>query len=468
MNSLSRPLFLPRSFHGFVVAVLCAAIVPLCAALDAPVSPGAQPAVGTLFTFLDQISGNYILSGQQERAWDLNGLDFDVNYVVATTGKTPVVRGFDFLDYCYSPAMRATQTASERAITWAQNGGIVTFCCHMFMTIGSTNGQPQFYVPASGPGGQGTNFDIRQAVINGTPENTEFLAKLDIIASELTKLRDAGVPVIWRPFHECSGGWFWWGAHGPTPFIQAYRIMFNRFTQVYGLNNLIWVFNPTDSTTNMAAWYPGDDVVDLISYDVYPAAGTHPAFATEYAQMRAFKSGRKVVTMSENGAIPDPNQLFTGANWAYFCTWNGFENDLNQNSVTFLQTVYNHPKVITLDELPPLYVLFPVAFTAQPGNQTVAAGGSASFIAVAAGTPAPIVQWQRLPAGSGAWANVSEGGDYSGATKGTLVVSNSTTGMSGDQFRCVAANSLSSAISNAAVLVVLVAPSNAVVTITVE
>ena len=106
--------------------------------------------------------------------------------------------------------------------------------------------------------------------------------------------------------------------------------------------------------------------------------------------------------------------------------------------------------------------------TAHPGNQTVNAGGSALFIAAASGTPTPTLQWQRLPAGSGTWANVSDGGSYSGATTTTLTVSNTTAGMAGDQFRCVATNSAGSATSNPAALSVIVAPSNAVVTITVE
>ena len=104
MNSISRSGSSLRTFRGVAVAVLCAAILPLCAALDAPVTPNAQPAVGALLTFLNQTSGNYILSGQQERSWDPNGLDFDVNYIIANTGKSPVVRGFDFLEYVYSPS----------------------------------------------------------------------------------------------------------------------------------------------------------------------------------------------------------------------------------------------------------------------------------------------------------------------------------------------------------------------------
>ena len=106
--------------------------------------------------------------------------------------------------------------------------------------------------------------------------------------------------------------------------------------------------------------------------------------------------------------------------------------------------------------------------TAHPENQMVNAGGAALFTASASGTPTPSLQWQRLPAGSGTWANVSEGGSYSGSTTTTLTVSNTVAGMSGDLFRGVATNSTGSATSNAAALTVIVAPSNAIITIMVE
>lgn len=389
-----------RLFAAAALVVAGATPSALRAAHDAPVSPNATPQVHALLDFLDRISGQYILSGQQEIAWDESRKEEDFDYILQQTGKVPAVRGFDFLQYVYSPSVRANQHATERAIAWSQNGGIVTFCCHMFMDIGSPARQPQFYVPSAN-NGVGTTFDIRQAVIAGTPENTEYLAKLDIIAEELTKLRDAGVPVIWRPFHECSGGWFWWGAHGPAPLIAAYRIMFDRFTYQYGLNNLIWVFNPTgngaaDTTAKLQAWYPGDDVADMISLDFYPSGGTHPVFAAEYQAIRAFKAGHKVVAMSENGAIPDPDQLFaSGAGWSYFCTWNGFENDLTQNSVTFLNQVFNHPKVITLDELPPLFATYTLPLTTQPKSQMVFADAPLSLSVVADSPGTLTYQWLK-------------------------------------------------------------------------
>ena len=454
------PLF--RLQPGFllsgVVAILCLAAVPLCNALDAPVSPNAQPGVARLMTFLNSIQGSYILAGQQE-SMDWFGVSNEpqFNAIQTSTGKLPAVRGLDFIFNTYTG--NNYRTVANNAINWAQRGGIVTLCCHMFMDIGSPAGNPQFYVPAAN-NGTGTTFDIRQAVIPGTPENIEYLAKLDILAGELKKLRDAGVPVIWRPFHECSGGWFWWGANGPTALKQAWRIMFTRFTTLHGLTNLIWCFNPTDSGTalgnNLTNWYPGDDVVDMISNDVYPTAGTHPSFAADYQRMRDFKAGRKVIAMSENGAIPDPDTMFTeGAGWSYFCTWNGFETNPAQNSAAFMTKVYNHAKVITLDELPAFYTNFTIEFSTQPVSQTVAAGANVTFSAASTSLPAPTYQWQK------------NGINIPGATSNVYTIFSASTGDAGN-YTVVATNSAGSVTSNTAALSVIVAPSNAIISITVE
>jgi mannan endo-1,4-beta-mannosidase len=387
------------------------------AAIDAPVSPNSLPEVGQLLNFLRNTRGKFVLSGQQEfPGWpDTIAIgeasDPDFARILTVTGKMPAVRGFDFLFYTHSAAGRATQRSTDRAIAWWRRGGIVTFCCHLFMDAGSPIGNPQFYVPSSN-NGVGTTIDLNRVVVAGTSENTEFNAKLDLIAVELKRLRDARVPVLWRPFHECSGGWFWWGAKGPAPFIAAYRYMFDRFTSLHGLTNLIWVYNPTETGTNLETWYPGDAFVDLISFDFYPTTGTHPTRAADYRRAVAFKSGRKLVAMSENGAIPDPDQLVADqAWWSYFCTWNGnFIRDGIVNPTALLQRVFNHPRVLTLDEMPAFFPRpdQPPKITVSPVDAATTAGSTLTLGVVADGSAPLTYQWRR------------NGSDVSGATEAAL------------------------------------------------
>ena len=60
-----------------------------------------------------------------------------------------------------------------------------------------------------------TVFDASRILIDGTPERASFYRDMDIIAEELKKFREADIPILWRPFHESDGDWFWWGAKGP-------------------------------------------------------------------------------------------------------------------------------------------------------------------------------------------------------------------------------------------------------------
>ena len=197
-------LLFPRFWQRLGLPFLAlAAMLPLrvLAAIDAPVSPNAQPGVAQLLDFLGSINGTYVLAGQQEIDWDPTRKNEDFDYILKVTGKTPAVRGFDYLQYTYSATTRAQQDVTARALAWARAGGIVACCCHFYVDIGSPPNSPQYFAPNANPGAVGTTFDIRQAVIPGTLENTEILTKLDFLAAEFARLRDAGVVVLWRPFH---------------------------------------------------------------------------------------------------------------------------------------------------------------------------------------------------------------------------------------------------------------------------
>lgn len=373
-----RPSLVRRSTRAGVVAgVTLALACAASAAIDPPVSPNAHREVAALLRVLESVSERYILSGQQELGWDNARVDEDIAFIERETGQLPVVRGLDYGDYLRDPGAPARYHATERAIAWAKRGGIVTFSLHLPMDLGAPAGNPQFYTPGV-HGNPGTTFDLRQAVIDGTPENRELIAKMDVVAAELMRLRDAGVVVIWRPFHECGGTWFWWSAHGPEPYRRLWRLMFDRYTRMHGLENLIWCYNPIDSEEIMRNWYPGDDVVDLIGFDVYPKPARllglvgqrHPTYAGDYQALRAFRNGRKVVALTENGQIPDPDRLFAeGAGWAYFLTWNQFIDNPAQNSLEFVRKVYAHPKVVTLAGYPALRdaMLRPNGADAPPG-----------------------------------------------------------------------------------------------------
>ena len=97
--------------------------------------------------------------------------------------------------------------------------------------------------------------------------------------------------------------------------------------------------------------------------------------------------------------------------------------------------------------------------TTQPGNRTVPAGGSTTFTVIASGVPQPSYQWQRQPAGTFGFNNLTNDTFYSGTTTATLTLNNVLPGSSGDQFRVIVSNGIApAATSEVATLTIGEAP----------
>lgn len=87
-------------------------------------------------------------------------------------------------------------------------------------------------------------------VANGSEGKSILLSDMDAVAKELQTLRDAKVPILWRPLHEASGGWFWWGDCSPDSYCKLYRLMYEKFTKEYELDNLIFAFRENYRTVS--------------------------------------------------------------------------------------------------------------------------------------------------------------------------------------------------------------------------
>jgi mannan endo-1,4-beta-mannosidase len=299
----------------------------------------------SLYRFLSGIYGKVILSGQY------GGSD-EFDKIKTISGETPVIRGFDLMDYSPSRvAYGATSGEVEKAIEWNKRGGVVTFCWHWNAPKDLINQTGKewwrgFYADA-------TTFDVTKAMTDQTSEEYKLILRdIDTIAVQLKKLRDKEISVLWRPLHEAEGKWFWWGAKGPDACKWLWKLLFDRLVNHHQLNNLIWVWTSTGNTSALE-WYPGDDVVDMIGADIYLPAGTYSSSFITFDNIVSLYGGKKIVALSENGPIPDPEKLFVeGAAWSWFCTWSGnFITDGVSNSTTHIDKVFKHNYVITLDEV---------------------------------------------------------------------------------------------------------------------
>lgn len=226
----------------------------------------------------------------------------------------------------------------QAAITWhanIQKKGLVSFHWHWFAPADSKPGVNTFYT-------ENTNFKVSEAVKDGTEENRLILRDIDAIAVQLKKLEAAGIAVLWRPLHEAGGGWFWWGAEGPEPCLKLYDILFDRLTNYHQIHNLIWVWS-----TNEAEWYPGNDKVDIIGYDSYPGNYNVGVQSFMYNGLYQLTGGKKIIAMTENGPIPDPDAcLEQDAPWVWFMAWGDLLHE--QNKPEHIVDVFHNKHVITL------------------------------------------------------------------------------------------------------------------------
>ena len=154
---------------------------------------------------------------------------------------------------------------------------------------------------------------------------------VDRIAGYLKRLQEAGVPVLWRPYHEMNGGWFWWG--GRRDFSRLWRQLYARLTEVHGLDNLLWVWNPNaprdtpgDEAGSYADFYPGHDVVDVLATDVY-----HNDYRVSHYSDLLDLAGGKLIALGEVGHLPSPELLEEQPLWSWVMPWGGllfrFNND---------------------------------------------------------------------------------------------------------------------------------------------
>ena len=310
-----------------------------------------------LYSFLKDSYGKYVITGQQCDG-GINGNEFKA--IKNLTGDYPALLGLDLMDYTPSrTAFGASSSTVEKAIEFANKGGIVTLCWHwnapteyLYSTANNSDGWwGGFYTKSS-------NFDIAK-VMNGQDANGKKLIDRDIkeIAKQLKRLEKAGVPVIWRPLHEGSGGWFWWGAQGPDAYKKLWKYLYNELTNTYGCNNLIWVYNGQS-----ADWYPGDEYVDIVGEDIYPGNHVYDPQVSRFKQAINYGSKTKITALTENGCIFDIDSAVSiNALWCWFMTWgseftvNGSNYSEKYTEKSVIKKMYASKYSLTLGSLPKIY-----------------------------------------------------------------------------------------------------------------
>lgn len=301
------------------------------------VTPEPDENTVRLYQFLYDHYGKKIVSGVMTH----KSMD-EVNWLKANTGKEPALVGLDFLHCGRGYNWYNDEEPINDAKNYYNRNGIPAFTWHWRDPSRETEA---FYTSE-------TDFDVSKIADENSPEYEAMLQDIDYISELLKKLQNNDVPVLWRPLHEASGQWFWWGAKGPEPCKKLYRLMYERMVNHHGLKNLIWVWTSQQDDSD---WYPGDDVVDMIGRDIYKD-GDHSSQILEFNKLNDDYGKTKMITLSECGSFPDPDNLVEDeAAWSYFMPWNGkFVRESQYNSLDLWKKTLAHDYVLTLDEMPNL------------------------------------------------------------------------------------------------------------------
>lgn len=311
--------------------------------MQTPINKNATENAKKLLNYLSETAGKSIITGQHTQTIPMEEID----YIFSKTGKKPKLRGFELLSY--SPNINY-QNASEECLTevyenrdtlqtaleWAEHSdGIVTFSFHWFSPLGGHD--KSFYA-------ENTDFDAAKILIEGTPEREAFFHDMRVIAEYLTPFLEKDIPILWRPFHESDGDWFWWGAKGPETARELYKLMYHYFTDVCHLNHLLWVWN-----CRLSAGYPGDDYVDVISVDIYLQEYAPTDYREEYLELINATTKNKVAALAEVGYLPDIRKLEQSHTpWAYYMTWSKeFCIGEQYNTTEQVQSMYESSYAIT-------------------------------------------------------------------------------------------------------------------------
>lgn len=292
--------------------------------MDELTNPRASARARSLYRLLTSLSGKSILLAQQEVPRSREA-GYEMSRIREITGDLPAIRGLDFIHDDFSGV-------TDRAKAWNDQGGIVTICWHT-----GIEGNDYTASKEESP-------DWEELLTPGTPAHSRMLRRWKDAARALDSLKEEDIPVLWRPFHEFDGQWFWWGKGGGEAFTALWRLMKETFTEQYGLNNLIWVLGYADDV--ISGWDPGDAFFDIAGSDTYRGETTHAA------AFRRLKSlyPNKLLAFHECGLIPSPDQFFADeCPWSWLMPWH--TKWLTDNPPERLRQVYGDERMIPLSRL---------------------------------------------------------------------------------------------------------------------
>lgn len=254
-----------KTFLLLLLASVLSAVLPSVSIAAQPSNPNANQEARAVLNWMESLrsSGNNRLMFGQFAGWRDGPID-KIENIYSATGKYPAIVGMPALRPGSTQLKTQPRLDSIYMINYFKNGGILQIDD---FGLNPWTGKGDGDKTGASPESAGELFKT------GTAANKFLMNWLSNTANELQKYEDAGVVVLWRPYHEMNMGWNWWSALGISNYKKLYQFMHNYFTNTRKLDNILWVYAPSGLRgapgERASEWYPGDSYVDIVSADFY-------------------------------------------------------------------------------------------------------------------------------------------------------------------------------------------------------
>jgi mannan endo-1,4-beta-mannosidase len=291
------------------------------------------------------------VAGTQVNEYEVSLTCDSMDRLVAMTGEEQAVLGLELMFAQSYPHYEAALLT--HAVEHTKRGGLVTLAWHQRNPL-RVCPRGEFYDCSKTPMSE---EELERLLTPGTQEHALWLADVDAAASTLHRFEEAGVVVLFRPYHEMNGDWFWWGNKEAYP--KLWDALVDALEVKSGLSNIIWVWSGDRGIENAEQYWPEKFRPDIVGTDVYENSG----------DAREYRDGARALTalapqlpfgFTEVGRAPSSGTL-AETNPSLVLVWGGeyLNADWAQraecpgcNSAKETKAFFSHDNAVSLNEIP--------------------------------------------------------------------------------------------------------------------
>jgi mannan endo-1,4-beta-mannosidase len=275
-----------------------------------------------------------------------------VDRLVSNIGEEPTLIGLELM--FAKEYVGYEDLLVRHAVEQTRRGGLVTLTWHARNPL-KVCARGENYECARIPM---NDAEFERVLTQGTPEHALWQSDVVAAARTLRRLQDAGVVVLFRPYHEMNGGWFWWGKKQSFP--RLWDALYDELEVKHGLRNLIWVWAGDRSMPDANAYWPRRHPPAVAGSDVYEKDPDSAEFYRGVENIHALDADA-IFAFTEIGNLPT-RAVVEATQPVWVLVWGGGFIDARLspqqpceacNSAEEIRAFFHQPRVLGLTKLPP-------------------------------------------------------------------------------------------------------------------